>query len=297
MSDYFTLLASRALGLMPVVRPRLPGRFEPVHPVYLPVYVSGDGMLEALDEAGHAPGTAAQAQVTDGQRPPARAARPETLAPGAAGEPPPAGPERSTGPAQGSATPAPRPEQMAASRHSRRPVTGRVGRHHAPAAPAAEEAGPWPGAGAAPLLEGADEAERPAAPPRPALHPEAAPPREPAQLLAAPVLQVAAPGSTPDSPMLREAVEPAAGPATDAVPPVLQAAGPPPPRWRRPLPSPQPAGDMERKETALPAPAVRVTIGRIEVRAAPAEHAVAPAPRRPALSLSEYLRDRDGAGP
>lgn len=57
----------------------------------------------------------------------------------------------------------------------------------------------------------------------------------------------------------------------------------------------QPARDME---TAPPAPAIRVTIGRVEVRAAPpAEQALPPAQRRPVLSLSEYLRDRDGAGP
>ncbi len=293
MSDYLTLLASRALGLMPVVRPRLPGRFEPVRPVH----ASGDSLLEAIGETGTPPDIAVQAQGTRGQQETAiaRAALRETPAPGTAGEPPLAVSEHPAALAQQVAAMIPQTLPPAAPDPSRRPAGVTPGRHHAPAGlatatSAAYEARPQPGASVMPLLRGV--AEQPASQPRPA------PPQEPSQRFAVPVPQVAAPGPSPDSSMPHEAPSPVAGPAVEAAPPAWRAAMPPPRRWRQPSPSARSAQGVETREAAPPEPAIRVTIGRIEVRAAPpAEQALPLAPRHPALSLSEYLRDRDGAGP
>jgi hypothetical protein len=58
---------------------------------------------------------------------------------------------------------------------------------------------------------------------------------------------------------------------------------------------PSPLGrDVPRSAapTSEPAPTVRVTIGRIEVRAAPPTPVVATARRGPALSLKDYLVER-----
>jgi hypothetical protein len=78
--------------------------------------------------------------------------------------------------------------------------------------------------------------------------------------------------------------EPLAGPARPAEPP-----------WAR-----QPGTSRQRRQAGRenPEPVVRISIGRVEIRA---DGADAPRPRRqaartrqPALELSEYLRRRDG---
>ncbi len=91
-------------------------------------------------------------------------------------------------------------------------------------------------------------------------------------------------------------VPPAADPRERAAPPVRP---PPTPEPSRVIPtvrvtSDMPVGDMQ-------APAVRITIGRIEVRAVmPQPPAPLPKPVHPsnssAISLDEYLKQRSGAG-
>ncbi len=56
-------------------------------------------------------------------------------------------------------------------------------------------------------------------------------------------------------------------------------------------------GQTQRAAAPEPAPTIQVTIGRIEVRAAPAAPAPTKAGQRPLLSLDEYLRRRNGGRP
>jgi hypothetical protein len=62
----------------------------------------------------------------------------------------------------------------------------------------------------------------------------------------------------------------------------------------RPLAVPTPAPRRQELQREA-APAIQVTIGRVEVHAVPAETSARPArPASPALSLEDYLRQRNG---
>jgi hypothetical protein len=295
MSDFLTLLASRVLGLAPVLQPRLPSRFEPVQPIHAP----DDTVLEVLGEVEQTPGMAARmrrrseatvARMAVQQTPQASA----VTAPSSVGANSRPEPTRQEGtavhPLQTDAAPV-------------RPLPARVAEHRGDAPPQPVAALPQaevpPLSGTAGLPAPEAEPVQAAPQPRPALLRPAAQHPEPPRLLEAPIRQVTTPGPPLDDALLHEATEPVAGRPGGAATPQRRVAAPAAvPPLRRPEGfSGAPPARALRAET--PVPAVRVTIGRIEVRAAPLTEQVAPspAPRRPGLSLSEYLRDRDGAGP
>jgi hypothetical protein len=62
---------------------------------------------------------------------------------------------------------------------------------------------------------------------------------------------------------------------------------------------PRVAGQADQRSGSPPAPAIHVTIGRIEIRATtPAAAPVRRQPRQPSvMSLDEYLKQRAGGGP
>ena len=79
-------------------------------------------------------------------------------------------------------------------------------------------------------------------------------------------------------------------------PPGAQARSPEPPvRPRVATEAPRPEPPARRASAAEP-PVIRVRIGRVEVRAVPPPQRPAPppraAPRRPALTLDDYLKQR-----
>jgi hypothetical protein len=97
---------------------------------------------------------------------------------------------------------------------------------------------------------------------------------------------LAAPSSPGDAPAI-----PARGPAWVLAGPVIQ----PLPLHDRPAVAARPRRDAGRDSAE---PTVRISIGRVEIRAdraeAPRPRRPAPRPRQPALDLAEYLRRRGG---
>jgi hypothetical protein len=92
------------------------------------------------------------------------------------------------------------------------------------------------------------------------------------------------------------AVAPARHAAADHSAPTLEPAAPAPARFGA---QPRPARQPDAASTTAPPPTVRVTIGRIEVRAArppqPAQLAVREE-AAPSMGLDDYLRRRSGGG-
>ena len=282
MSDFLSRLAERSTGTPPALRPRVPSTFEP---------------WPAVDP---------------GSEMPTPAAPPSAAQPARAGAPPPVATARPTRELR-SASVAPSrtawpPTPADAPDGDDRPLEATTSRTHSPApaplAPALSAAATGPGADAPPRTVPAP-ASRHGAPDH---SPEPAGPARQTRAAAASSRQARRQASAPPAP---ERAAPAAAPAPvaaraaahaprdeDAVAPSREAASPSADR---------PAGVVGRRRSgpaSTPGRAgegtltVEVTIGRVEVRAAPAPppHAArrpAPGPR---VTLDEYLAERTQAG-
>jgi hypothetical protein len=281
VSDFLSRLAERSTGTPPALRPRVPSTFEP--------WSAGD--LGADPRAAAAWPSAAQ-PTNAAASPPAATARPTREPPRASVTPPaPASP------------PAPAPPLDSDDRHPAAPRPRTPAPAPAPisaAAAAAEpsaDAPPPPAPAPAPRHHAPDLSPEPLGPTRPTPA-VAAPPRQPRrQGSAPPVPETAAPAAA-EAPLAARAASRA--PRDDAVAEPWHAfeppAGPPANVVQRgraragPAPTPGRAGDGPLT--------VEVTIGRVEVRAAPAPPARAgrrPAPG-PRVTLDEYLAERTRAG-
>ena len=326
MSDYLSHLAAAAVRPHGDVRPRLPGRFAPSR------LAVADGIearaLTGSDRAG-TPGAGQQPAwpSATGSRPGgltaaveggvARAGREAAHSPGPSGKDshasagdgaPEAVAPRLARPAGTPAVPVttPKPRPAAVPPPAATPVRAE------PAAP--------PLAPGAPAIPAAGRERLHPADALPPGEPSPAPPR-PSTISPPPIERttanvptaasggnpgVRAPLSTAAGPAPRQ-IEPAEPSARDITPAVLEAdrvpaepiLGPPP--SRRSAIEPMRAEPVEEtapsRATAGQAPTIRVTIGRIEVRAMvlPAPPARQQPPRwQPALPLDEYLRRRNG---
>ena len=274
MSDFLSRLAARSLGRATIVRPRLPGRFE--SPIGAPAATPVD--LEVVEEAAAPVGDRGRSPPRD------RPATPAQRKPAEVGAVP--------------LSPLPRPAKPAS-----------LASRAAPVAPPVPVAVPAPSTPSAALPPGVPPV--PLAPIVPSTVPVAArleplptpaPPREPLRpaVRAVPPTAQAAPIVSPTrrelgriewiAPDKREdqrTTEPSAD-----EPDVRIVAVSPPVTMVVPRQSAEQAEPLKALPPASPAaPTIRVTIGRIEVRAvsppAPAEPRSAAAP---ALSLEEYLR-------
>jgi hypothetical protein len=257
--DFFTRLAERALGMSPLAQPVIAPAFAPE-----PGVPAGAGSLEWA-EAFQAAGEPAASE--------------------AASIPAPGGPIVRQG--HGSDPHAP----SAAAPVSPAPST--------PPAASIPPASPPADASAEPPLlgdraPGARETSIPVS--AASMEPvEPAPAREPARLLVPGLRPAAQPAAAGESISGRQArlPVPSQAPALDLAPPVE--AGDYPARREATLPA-QPA--WSGAEAAQGPPTIRITIGRVEVRAvqSPSAAPAQPAPRPgPALSLEAYLKERNEA--
>ena len=292
MSDFLGNLAARSLGRLETLQPRLPSRFEPAGSTLMPA--------PAAEGAGFEREAAAAPLSPRASAPPRDvAARPEPVFV----------PRAATPPAEGREWRSPRPEPIAEP-------APRPRRRTAPAEPASEAAPDSPAHRLAPqadrlaLPEPAPEANRSSLAqdphPRPSPdHPIPLPGRgEPGggRLAVLPLLPVGGRAMGEEGrgdEDLGRGISAAAGSAPSPQPPAVRLEpkvilAPP---ARAAVPPRTPAREPRRGET--PAPAIQVTIGRLEVRAtkAPAAAANAAVPRpAAAIPLQEYLDRRSRGG-
>ncbi len=294
MSDYLSRLAARLADPAAALKPRLPGRFESL-PVSRPSLDLEGADVARTDEVAATP-----------------------LAP--RGTPP-------LSPAPAPAADEPRPEP---SPRSPSPLEGDVGLPPQPP-PTADDRPPGPRRAprAAQAAETMPEANPAPIPRPPALFslpsraaevaPTEPPPAMPTSVTPRRVEEMAEPDTGRLAPLVpRVPVAPRPGPADSNEPlegptrqptvaeaaiaadTVAQPAQPPlmpPPAYLTPAPPQTPAGSPAVPSPPQP-PVIRVTIGRIEVRAVTpppiAPPAPRPAPRPPSLSLDDYLKERRG---
>jgi hypothetical protein len=262
MSDLFTTLAREALGVPMPVAPRGRSRFEaPSSPLNLAA--ESEDMSAAVSDAAPPPaGIAAEPRRSSAMPP--RAASHEHA--------------RETA-SDGEILPQPEFEPAETPRESARPSSEPLRMMSEPARPAAEAARPAPApfvarpqAAAQPVRSAApvaraDEIRDDEVPP-PAISDAPAPPQR---------------RLPPDA-------EPAAPRAV--VPKILHRETAAPAHAERAQPAPQP-------HAAQTPPAIHVTIGRVEVRAVTppaARPAPQPKPVKPAMSLADYLEQRNRSG-
>ena len=301
MTDFLTRLAERAMGLGRVVRPVVPSRYAPDVNGLQPgaPVMEDDTMPEAVPPALDAsvatdasPEVVGRYSIDALGRSVASGSTRHDVAPGEIGAAPTAGPpaDSPSGPPPRSATgPAPRPSPLVGFDEGDEVPSRSTPRSARPTAVTAERS----------AQRRVNQAPVVPPPPTPRGRPsdDVAPPTSSAPREAGSRAEVVAPltgrsrfTTAPAEPFL---VVP--HPRVDAwVGGPSRELGPPPePAVARPHPtvevSPAPAG---------PAPTVRVTIGRIEVRAvpppAPPEPRPAPRSAEPALSLDDYLKLRRG---
>jgi hypothetical protein len=297
MTDFLTRLAERAMGLGRVVRPVVPSRYAPDVNGLQPgaPVLEDDTMPEAVPPVA----TAASPEVVGrysidalGRSVAADSARP-AVAPGEIGAALTARlpADSPSGPPPRSATgPAPRPSPLVGFEEGDDAPARSTPR---PARPAAVTAERWE-------QRRVNQAPVVPAPPAPRDRPsdDVAPPTSSAPREAGSSAEMVAPltgrsrfTTPPAGPFLvvpHPRVDASVGgPSRELGPPTEPAVARPHPTFEV---SPAPAG---------PAPTVRVTIGRIEVRAvpppAPPEPRPAPRSAEPALSLDDYLKLRRGA--
>jgi hypothetical protein len=318
---YLDRLAARARGAVAGVRPRVPGRFEPPRAADVPD-------LEVVEETAAGSAWPTPQPAPDG---PPRSGRSQVVAgAGVAAAPRPSRAERADpwdgprtgtlGPAAGQATESARPVDRIAdparavertAPPAGQPAPRREAARRAAAPPPALEAPADPLAvtpvpswvedrpAATPPAHGAppervDGNAPPAAPPPRAVARRAAMPAEPAPPASAPRDAAAAwAGPVPQAPV--EAPAPTAAPrverAPDRPPEVALREVTVRPEVTGPAPAPVAA------ETAAEVPVIEVTIGRVEVRAAPGRdhpRRRASGRERPPMPLDEYLRRRSG---
>jgi hypothetical protein len=275
VSDFFARLAARARGDAPVVRPRLPSRFEDAEPAAAP------------SEADHAAGWEEAVPA------PRTLRRPAAIEETAVADPPRARPPRSV--------PAPPPTAPAASQAAPHPARRAL-------APEPADA-PEPASAAAPPVVTAARAQAPRTAAEPEPQPRARAPREDVREPRLP--RERAPLATPPEPSPRrdpvrtpraDDAQPAriapraAAPELPVIPRVVRTVTDVPaaivPRVTRAVPERRPA-------QAAPPPAettIHVTIGRIEVRAAAATASERGREAVPSavMSLGDYLEARSG---
>ena len=317
MSDFLSQLTTRNRQTAPAIRPRLAGLFEPLQP-------AGSGLFPGTPAARHAmPGEFAREEEWFGPMPASAGTSAPVAAPVAAhglsepipasATPPPALrltqlPVSSANPVvpTSAAVPAGSPPMAVPPDQSlARPLTHRAtdGGPVAPPAP----------------VRAAAHSTAPAAPEPPRGAPPAAREHTPAAGLPSRTQPLAAPPGMADQRQHTIAPTPNAPDRTPALPARPAApAGPvpaqpapltpstqrimlPPPRQAilaqpqvRPVTAPTPA-PRPREPQREAEPTIQVTIGRVEVRAVPAETPVRPARPAPlSLSLEDYLRQRNG---
>ena len=297
MGSYLDNLAARTLGVLDVVRPRRPSRYEPVVATDPASFVAPD-VVDAFVrvEPGREPRAAPPAADAAGPRPPTP--RPS---PGSDGET--AGSEADA-PRHSEAAPRrrrdgmPRPPQVAptAEDRVRHPTVReraaspwieptqevREGPEHEPGRP--RRPAPTPPPAGRQSLESKPPLAltRPAATPRDGASPPSSVPAEDARRASEPL---------PPSPSEIEAHGPIATDAIRAIVRELAEARP-----DRDGPAPEERFTPATVEPAAAAPTITVTIGRIEVRALtraqPGPPAVRPAPPRPRMTLDAFLAQR-----
>ncbi|HMB53360.1 MAG TPA: hypothetical protein VKU40_08590 [Thermoanaerobaculia bacterium] len=270
MSGFLARLAERAVGTARTVQPRLPARFE-----------GGGGWVVAEGSDGDpAEGRAAGGEADAARVPAAAASAGEQIHQGSEGPPraaPRSPPAAAASGNRESDLPSPRvpsAEAPVASRGEAAPPPlapiDPPRRHERPAEPATQGAEPLPRH--APPASAAAPAHPPADGP-PVVHVETRR-RAPSSPLSPPSER-----PTPDAPSQRH-------PPLEPLPPSRRADAAAAEDRHQPL---------ETSAADAP-PAIRISIGRVEVRAvAPERPAARPAPRRPAeprLSLEEYQRRR-----
>jgi hypothetical protein len=288
MSDHLALLVQRSREHQPALRPLAQTAFARWEaPAHLPEELDAEVVAEPVAPQG--PGFTTEPAGEGRQEPQEPAPRRPVGSPDAPHPPKPTRTELLAGGQQAVAPPP--------------PITRPVPTPHSPARPApARPAASTPPAPAGRVLP------NPRAKPRPATQP-ATPERPTVEVIATkPVEPPARPVPAPKHPPAASSVvphRPAEAPPVALPPPEASPGVGAPIRPRLPghthTPAPAPApppGVTPPAHPAEPAP-IRVSIGRIEVRGVPPPaapgHSEFPGPRRPPLSLDDYLRERSGS--
>jgi hypothetical protein len=268
MTDYLEHLAARALGQADLVRPRLPGLFEPLDP--------SEAAATEPFRAQEIERPSGRAAPVDARPEPEKSVRrsPKSASPTAAGQRPPmADPGRaSIASSTSSARPSIEPQRDGPPAETAAPP-----RESPLPAVSATEVEPLPTRQAATPRAGSAASSDPGGPPSwPGPRPPAIP-REPPTVAASPRGTVGGPPrSAPQSPIELPS------------PPVRPQPAQAPPKRSEPV-----RGERDASSPAAPAPTIRVTIGRVDVRALlqPAPRTAAPR-RGSAVALDEYLKQR-----
>jgi hypothetical protein len=268
MTDYLEHLAARALGLADVVRPRLIGLFEPLDPSDTVVAAEPFEVQEIERPSGRAmppdPRPVPERSVARRQETPRPAAEARRLQVDDRGRAPPASSTRSERQPSEPERAAPPAETAAPPRESDSPAVTAADVETPPARQAAAVPAPSPAS---------------STPGRPPSWPG---PRPPA-ISQDPPTVAASPRRT------------AGGPPRSAPQSRVESPSPPrPPSALAPPNGPEPRrGERDASSPAPTAPTIRVTIGRVDVRALaqPAPRPAAPR-RASAIALNEYLKQR-----
>ncbi len=320
MSDYLTNLVTRSFTATPVIQPRVPSLFEPT------AEETFNRVQTPAPAAEEAPSPASPAPL------PPLASWPlsiEPASPAAAGSFPPLAPPtnlrpRPPGPSPAAAASAARSASEASSAVRSPASMPVIAEAPSPAAAAPGQLPAPPPRPVAPMSPG-----QPPSRPSPAVAALAATSPAAASI----VIPLASAAAVPPPNRLQNDIEPTSGangltniedksggpaevagyhpsrPAADAH--TIQPVAPPPgaakparkfpapvvravPREPAPPDSLEPSGAPRHHIPAPPAPAIHVTIGRVEVRAVPPPAPKVAQPARPKLSLDEYLAQRAG---
>lgn len=328
MRDFFGHLAARALAPEPVVRPRLRGIFEPSD-VAIPVGLAPEtepSEVESFRAPSPPPGPSLQPPTAPPATPVSPVGPPPAESPGdeIAPTPLPIESREATSPPvepRVHAVRAPRPPPAAT------PAPTRGEPSNPPHSSERPEPGPPdpapPPSPASPSPSPMPHPER-----TPELHREPPPPRKPTSPKAIPsvvrIREIETPGvaETPPSaaPMDRDEtrhsvkrvvverrIEPIERRVVDDTAIVVKPTSEPseaPPAPGLPRPATTPRVEPPRPALRMPlpeppaAPTIQVTIGRLEVRAAPVDSPARPKPRsaQTVMSLEDYLKQRSGGG-